>query len=236
MRIIGAGFGRSGTMSLQKALEILGFKPCYHMQVALHRPRHLKFWIRAKAGAPVDYRKFFRKYKATVDWPACEFYKELMQVYPDAKVILNVRDPEKWYDSMVETIWNVQPILRRSFPRAYFKVHEDIMWNSRFQGEFENREKAIAIYKAHIEEVKRTVPTDKLLVYNVKEGWKPLCDFLGINGIPDVPFPNINSRKAFRQFFGMIRILEWAVPVLLILALVLLCVFVFRCSRVLVFT
>jgi len=228
LEIIGAGFGRSGTMSLQKALEILGFRPCYHMQVALHRPHHLKFWIRAKAGEPVDFRKFFRKYQATVDWPACEFYKELLEVYPDAKVILNIRDPEKWYDSMHETIWSVQPILRRSFPRAYYKVHEDIMWNSRFQGQFQDREKAIAIYKAHIEEVKKTVPPDKLLVYNVSEGWHPLCEFLKVNAPEGIPFPNINNRKSFNRFFRMIRILEWAVPVLLILALVLLCVFVFR--------
>ena len=227
LQIIGAGFGRSGTMSLQKALEMLGYSPCYHMQAAFFRPHHLSFWIRAKAGNPVDYKSFFRNYKATVDWPACEFYKELMEAYPNAKVILNVRDPENWYDSMVETIWNVQPILRRSFPRAYFKVHQDIMWNSRFGGQFQNREKTIATYEAHIEEVKRTVPPEKLLVYNVKEGWKPLCDFLGKKAPRGIPFPNINSRRSFKRLFIVIRVLEWVIPILLIVALVWIGVLMF---------
>jgi hypothetical protein len=91
LQVIGAGFGRSGTMSLREALQTLGYGPCYHMQVTLTHYSHMKFWIRAKAGDPVDYREFFRHYKATVDWPACEFYKELMTAFPGAKVLLNVR-------------------------------------------------------------------------------------------------------------------------------------------------
>ena len=125
LEVIGAGFGRSGTMSLRRALEMLGYAPCYHMQVTLTHYAHMKFWVRAQAGEPVDYRRFFRRYRATVDWPACEFWRELTQAYPDAKVVLNVRDPEAWYDSMVETIWAIQPVFPWWFPRVVRQMHDD---------------------------------------------------------------------------------------------------------------
>jgi hypothetical protein len=227
LQIIGAGFGRTGTRSLKAALDILGYGPCYHMQTALLRPWHLKFWIRAAAGETVEYIHLFRKYKATVDWPACEFYKELMEVYPEAKVILNVRDPEEWHDSMMDTIWKIQPVFRRSFPKAYRKVHDDLIWDSRFQGEFENREKAIAIYNAYNEEVKKTVPSENILVYNVTEGWKPLCEFLGKGEPENIPFPRFNSRKTFKKLLRFLKILEWAIPIVLILAAIFIGVLVF---------
>jgi hypothetical protein len=227
LQVIGAGFGRSGTMSLRSALEILGYKPCYHMQAALTNYFHLRFWIRAKLGKPVNYRRFFRKYKATVDWPACEFYEELMAEFPDAKVLLNVRDPEAWYDSMFNTIWAIQKAFPFWFPKEYLKIHDDIMWDTRFNGEFTNREKTIEVYKRRIEDVKRRVPPEKLLVFNVKDGWEPLCAFLGKPVPRDIPFPNLNDRRFFERVMLSLKILEWLVPLIVLAALAILAFTIF---------
>ena len=105
LKIIGAGFGRTGTLSLKVALEDLGFGPCYHMTEVFQHPEHAKEWLAAAKDQPQDWNKLFAGYQATVDWPGCSFYAELMEVYPDAKVILTVRDPEKWHDSVVNSIY-----------------------------------------------------------------------------------------------------------------------------------
>ena len=210
--VIGAGFGRSGTTSLKKALEMLGYGPCYHMQTAMTRFWHCRFWIRARAGEPVDLRKFFRGYNAAVDWPVCEFYREMMQAFPDAKVVLSVRDPERWYDSVLPTLWAIDQVLPWWFPPSVRQMHYDVIWNARFDGEFLDRDKAIAVYRAHVEEVKRTVPSERLLVFDVAEGWQPLCDFLGKPVPSGEPFPRLNDRRFFDRLLLALRIAEWAVP------------------------
>jgi hypothetical protein len=220
LRVIGAGFGRSGTTSLRAALEMLGFGPCYHMRVALTRPSHTSFWIRAKAGEAVDYREVMRNYRATLDWPACDFYRELMAAYPEAKVLLNVRDPDAWYDSMVETIWAIQEVFPWWLPRNVWKIHDDLLWNSRFRGAFTDRASSIAAYRAHLDEVRRTVPADRLLVYDVKEGWEPLCRFLGRPVPAGQPFPRLNDRSYFRRVMLALRVAEWLVPAALVAGLV----------------
>src|SRR5205823_4535388 len=108
LKIIGAGFGRTGTMSLKVALEELGFSPCYHMIEVFERPADIAVWEGAAVGKPIDWEALFAGYQATVDWPACIFYKELMQVYPDAKVLLTVRNPENWYESANSTIFQMR--------------------------------------------------------------------------------------------------------------------------------
>lgn len=215
--VIGAGFGRSGTTSLRKALQILGYAPCYHMRVALLRNSHMAFWIRAKAGERVDYREVLGACRATVDWPACEFYRELMAAFPEAKVLLNVRDPEAWYDSMVETIWAIQRVFPRWLPRNVWKIHDDLIWNSRFAGEFTDRAKTIERYREHVDEVRQHVPPDRLLVYDVEEGWAPLCKFLGVPAPERVPFPRLNDRLYFRRVMVGLRVLEWLLPVNLLI-------------------
>ncbi len=219
LQIIGAGFGRSGTTSLRQALRMLGYDPCYHMQTALTR-LHTKFWIdaaaRTRAGEAVDFRDFFRSYRATVDWPSCEFYKELMQTFPDAKVLLNVRDPDAWYDSTVETLWAIQHALPRWFPKSVWQMHDDVIWNGRFNGQFGDRARAIGIYRAHLDEVRRSVPADRLLEFDVRDGWKPLCDFLGQPVPQNVAFPHLNDRRFFRRVLRALRTAEWLVPALLL--------------------
>jgi len=220
LQVIGAGFGRSGTTSLRAALRRLGYDPCYHMQSAMTRYAHLKFWVRAKAGEPVDFPQFFRRHRAVVDWPACEFYQALMAAFPEAKVVLNVRDPAAWYDSTRETLWIIDQVLPWWFPKVMRQMHEEVIWKGRFRGEFTDRAKAIAVYKAHLEEVRRSVPAERLLVFNVNEGWAPLCAFLGKPVPENVPFPHLNDRVFFRRVILALRLATWLVPALVVVALV----------------
>src|SRR3712207_228473 len=118
IEVIGAGFGRTGTMSLKVALEELGFGPCYHMIELFGHPEHVELWETASQGKPVDWEKLFSGYRATTDWPACSFYGELMQRYPNAKVILTVRDPDRWYESTYNTIYGMRRMISSSIEDA----------------------------------------------------------------------------------------------------------------------
>src|SRR5215212_9949884 len=114
VKVIGAGFGRTGTASLQSALQELGFGPCYHMDEVFEHPEHADFWEAAWRGEAMDWEEVLGSYEATVDWPACTFYGELMERYPDAKVLLSVRDPEPWYESTRSTIYELSMLLESS--------------------------------------------------------------------------------------------------------------------------
>ncbi|MFX1256095.1 MAG: sulfotransferase family protein [Promethearchaeota archaeon] len=204
MKIIGAGFGRTGTTSLKAALEELGFSPCYHMSRVITHPRHVKIWLYAAQNRQVNWKNFLRNYEATLDFPACLFYKELMTTYPDAKVLLSVRDPQKWYDSVYQTIYATTRIPRwliRAFPpiQWFDEMAHAVVWDGLFHGQFEDRDYAISVFNQHLEEVKTVVSPKNLLVFNVKEGWRPLCEFL------DVPIPN----KSFPHLNDKVRIQKW---------------------------
>ena len=226
MKVIGAGFGRTGTMSLKVALETLGFGPCYHMVEVFEHPEHADIWQAAWRGEPVDWDGFLANYGAAVDWPACTFYEELMEGYPDAKVLLSVRDPEKWYESTRNTIYELSkiasgsPISRVVFALASLFVFgavgrmnmgEEIIWQGTFDGRFEDRSYAIEVFNRHNEEVRRRVPEDRLLVYEVKQGWGPLCEFLGVE-VPDEPFPRLNDTAEMRRKMRGMRAISLAVP------------------------
>jgi hypothetical protein len=214
MRVIGAGFGRTGTLSLKVALEELGFGPCYHMTEVFDKPHHLKLWEAAARGDPIDWRKLFAGYQAAVDWPTCAFYEQLMHVYPDARIILTVRDPDQWYESTRNTIYRVRkqssasPIARTIFPFLSIiapklphtiRMINAIVWQGTFNGNFENKQHAITVFKRHIAEVRKHVPNERLLVYDVAAGWEPLCKFLGVAVPTDKPFPHLNDTNAFQK-------------------------------------
>lgn len=233
MRVIGAGFGRTGTMSLKVALEDLGFGPCYHMTEVFEHPEHAESWDAARRGAAVDWDGFLGKYDATVDWPACTFYEELMEKYPDAKVLLSVRDSERWYESTRNTIYELGKLSASSpLSRATFRLvglfvpaigkigrmNNKLIWADTFDGRFEDRDHAKAIFERHNAEVRSKVPPEKLLVYEVKEGWGPLCDFLDVE-IPDKPFPRLNDTAEMRRRVWMVRAISVAVPTVLALLL-----------------
>ncbi len=212
LKIIGAGFGRTGTLSTYTALNQLGF-PCYHMFEVLENKQnksHLDFWRRvahAEPGSQHDWEQVFAGYTASVDNPACCVWRELTLAYPDAKVLLTLhpRGAEAWYESTIDTIyasnrmWQFKVLeLTTPFGRKFGDMTRTLIWERSHRGTMEHRAQAIAHYHQHIEDVKAAVPPDKLLVYSVDLGWKPLCDFLGVP-VPDTPFTNVNDRAAIKQ-------------------------------------
>jgi hypothetical protein len=203
-------------LSLKAALEELGFFRCYHMEEVFKHPDHPVMWSAASRGEPVDWDALFEGYQATVDWPSCAFYQELMRRYPDAMVILTVRDPQKWYESARETIfyasevfpkwgtWLVPPM------RRLVRMIHDVIWQGAFQGRFSDRTHALAVFNRHNEEVRRVVPAERLLVYEVKQGWEPLCAFLGAPVPSGKPFPHLNDGAQFRS---RIRRVAWTIRI-----------------------
>jgi hypothetical protein len=202
MKVIGAGFGRTGTMSLKAALEELGFAPCYHMIEVFEHPEHVSLWEAAIRGEPLDWEKIFGSYQAAVDWPTAAFYNELMKVYPHAKVLLTIRDPEKWYESTKNTLY---PTGDAPEPSPIMRMATKLVWEQTFDGNFEDRRYAIEVFKRHNEEVKKHVPPERLLVYEVKEGWKPLGEFLGVEIPEEKPFPHLNDTEAFKEMMQQRR-------------------------------
>ena len=202
LEVIGAGFGRTGTMSLKVALEELGIGPCYHMIEVFEHPEHVSLWEAAIRGEPLDWEKIFGSYQAAVDWPTAAFYKELMKVYPHAKVLLTIRDPEKWYESTKNTLY---PTGDAPEPSPIMRMATKLVWEQTFDGNFEDRRYAIEVFKRHNEEVKKHVPPERLLVYEVKEGWKPLCEFLGVEIPEEKPFPHLNDTEAFKEMMQQRR-------------------------------
>jgi Sulfotransferase domain len=231
VKVIGAGFGRTGTMSLKVALETLGFDPCYHMTEVFANPEHTGFWISAWRGESADWDGVLGGYEAAVDWPACTFYEELMERHPEAKVILSVRDPERWYESVRNTIYELSvaiprhPIYRIGYEIVSFFVFrgsgnvdlaDEIIWQGTFDGRFEDKDYAIEVFERHNAEVQRRVPGDRLLIYDVKAGWEPLCEFLGVE-VPDEPFPRTNDTAQMRRRLRGVKAISIGVPVTLTL-------------------
>lgn len=202
LAVIGAGFGRTGTMSLKIALEKLGMSPCYHMTEMVKNPAHPALWAAAGRGEPVDWAALFGRYRATVDWPGCLYYRELMEFYPAAKVVLTVRDADSWYDSVAHTLYslkNATDSRRAARGDQQPVIYANRIWDELFGGRFSDRQHTIDVYLRHNAEVVRTVPPDRLLVYQVSEGWPPLCALLGLEA-PAQPFPRVNDTQAFRDY------------------------------------
>jgi sulfotransferase family protein len=205
MKVIGAGFGRTGTLSLKKALEILEFRPCYHMDEMICYPKHMDIWKTAAEDKPVNWDDIFGQYQSTLDFPASLYYRELLTAYPNAKVILTVREPERWYRSMYETAYTMMELYTPAWVKKYvppYKRFADVIdlliWDGLFAGKFADQTYAIQIFNTHIKEVKRNVPAEKLLVFNVKEGWQPLCNFLGVPVPEGVEFPHVNDHETVK--------------------------------------
>lgn len=218
LQIIGAGFGRTGTNSVYSALKQLGF-PCYHMLEVLENKQnksHMDFWCRVADSAPGTqhpWEEVFANYTATVDNPAVCVWRELMQAYPEAKVLLTVHPggAEAWYESTMETIyfteisWQFKVLAAVvPFARKMGDMGHKLVWERSHRGTMPDRAAAIAHYHQHIEEVKAAVPPEQLLIFSAKEGWQPLCDFLGVP-VPGTPFPNVNDRDEFKSRLAKMR-------------------------------
>ncbi|CEL95366.1 unnamed protein product [Vitrella brassicaformis CCMP3155] len=215
LKIIGAGYGRTGTFSLKNALEQLGY-PCYHMAELFANPARMPVWreITRKNGKGVDWDAVFDGFTATTDWPAAPFFDELFQAYPDAKVVLTVRDPSKWYQSIRQTVISFRkhrksPIYRlglrlcpifvlREFQRMWHELQLARPFTDAFDFDEMTEEGTVAMFNQWTQHVKETVPPQQLLVYEVRDGWGPLCAFLG-HSIPSTPFPNLNDVETWKR-------------------------------------
>jgi len=209
VKIIGAGFPRTGTLSTQAALIRLGF-PCYHMVEVVRREEHTNAWYDfLVAGRPMDWGTLFAEYDATVDAPAAFFHREIMAAFPDAKVLLNLRDPEKWFESFMTLHGVMQELAghRAANPRLdrWFAMSERIM--GRVFQDAPDRATVIRVFEEHNRRVQAEVAADRLLVFRVQDGWKPLCAFLGCE-VPPEPFPHLNEgpdtvRAGLAMLFGV---------------------------------
>jgi hypothetical protein len=208
LKVVGAGFGRTGTLSLKTALEKLDCGPCYHMMEVFPRPEHVAMWHRLAFGQTMDWDELFRGFRATVDWPSTRWWREIAAHYPDAKVLLSVRDPEAWYKSMSDTIY--QP-MKSSAPdgapellRLQTEMVRKAILSETFDNRFEDKAHAIEVFERHNQEVRDAIDPARLLVFDVREGWAPLCRFLEVP-IPDEPFPRLNDTATTQAMIRMMR-------------------------------
>ena len=191
LEVIGTGFGRTGTLSLKAALEQLGF-PCYHMVECLPKgPKHWRLWEEALSGSP-NWDAIFEGYTATVDFPACTSYAALAKKYPQAKFILSVRDPEKWFQSLQDTIF--APHWMKYLPESEAGPFMKATINDYFDDRMHDRDYLIQRFNEHSEAVRAAIPPEQLLVFEAAHGWAPLCEFLECER-PDGDFPHVNDTK-----------------------------------------
>jgi hypothetical protein len=215
MRVIGNGFGRTGTLSLKLALERLGFGPCHHMVEVFRHPEQIRPWL-AAAGPrrrPGDWDELLAGYRSCVGGPASTYWRELAEYYPKAKFVLTVRDPEQWLASMRRTLFMQRrridslpgrvalalSTLLRTDLAAFVRMVDTTLDARTFKSPAEReRERAIELFKAYADEVVTAIPAERLLVFDVGTGWGPLCAFLDVP-VPDEPFPRVNGRSEFTR-------------------------------------
>lgn len=191
LRVVGAGLPRTGTFSLKTALETLLGGPCYHMLELVQNLEHVPTWHDAVRGRMPDWATFLSDYSATVDWPASLFWREISGAFPDAIVLLSVRDAESWWESVSRTVFNVQvPI------SPEWRAMVDDLEAQRFTARTGDRAAAIAAFEQHNDAVRKAVPAGRLVEWRAGEGWEPLCSALGV-AVPDEPFPHTNTRAEF---------------------------------------
>jgi hypothetical protein len=209
--LIGAGLPRTGTLTQKLALEELGLEPCYHWVNVLADLDQVELWNRALDGE-APWAEVFDGACSTVDWPGGYFYRELMEAYPEAKVLLSVRDPQSWERSFRSTIWtmchgdSLMPLLAKARAevdpdwRRYLALVDRMFWGPQgtFAAGHADAAQLIEQMLGHNEQVKRVVPTERLLVWDVCEGWEPLCDFLDVD-VPAGPLPHANDRDTFLE-------------------------------------
>jgi hypothetical protein len=202
LQVIGSGLGRTGTKSLHSALNMLGLGPCHHMFELFQRPESMALWIEAGAGR-ARWDAIFAEFQSAVDYPSAAYWRELTDYYPDAKVVHTVRDPDKWFESTQATIFNPNGPLASlsaaddSNPMAAFFRS----FTRPFLDRIHDRAFMIDYFRRHTEDVIATIQPERLLVYEARQGWAPLCAFLGVPQ-PDAPYPSENTTAEFRARMG----------------------------------
>jgi hypothetical protein len=204
LSVIGPGFGRTGTMSFKAALDRLGFGPTYHMDEVYENDGHVDAWTEIINGGPPDFAALLARYRSAVDWPACSYWRQLWQANLDAKLVLTRRDPDAWFESMSNTIFPALRARSEDADRNRWRVAtRRLIFHETFGDRFD-RDSVIAVLRAHERDVIASVPSEQLLVYDVSEGWEPLCRFLRVP-VPGEPFPRVNSTAEFRVWTGLDR-------------------------------
>jgi hypothetical protein len=204
LRVIGSGFGRTGTMSTKTALEQLGLGPCHHMIEVMGNPAQPAHWKAIAAREQVDWNEVFAGYNSQVDWPGAHVWHQTSVAFPDARVIHTERPDDEWWNSFSVTIgkfFKLAPTL--PLPphiREIFETMAGWFMKETF-GDHTDRDSAIAAYRRNNQKVRDTIPAHRLLVFNVAEGWGPLCRFLEVP-MPDTPFPRSHPRDEFWAHFG----------------------------------
>lgn len=226
MKVIGAGYGRTGTSSMKAALELLGLGPCHHMDELFAHPEQIRLWLDVADGRGAAWDVVLDGYTSSVDFPSQHWYRELAARWPDAKVILTVRDPEAWYRSARDTIYAISRDVPIRWVGPYLPVAggvtrlaTKVIWSGVFGGRFLDKPYALSVYQEHIEAVKAHIPPERLLVYDVKEGWAPLCAFLGVP-VPAEPFPRRNDTAEFRRRITILKAVCWTILLFPVLAAV----------------
>jgi len=216
VKVIGVGFGRTGTMSLKAALERLGADPCFHMIDLImgeNRARDLPYWVQIANGEPVDWHEVFDGWEATVDWPAASRWREICDAFPDVPVLLNVRDFDAWYASVENTILAAklaaqagelkQDANRQPPAPELWGVIEALIWQGDFEGRFADKAWVRERYDARNAEIKATIARGRLPVGELGvDGPFKLAAMLGVP-VPDEPFPHTNDTNEFCTEFGL---------------------------------
>ena len=192
LNVIGAGLGRNATFSMKFALERLGFGPCHHMsEVFADARRQIPLWLDVVQGKP-DWDAIFDGFHSCTDYPSASYWRELAAYYPDAKVVLTTRDPDSWFDSVSETIFSDR-MLGSLKGSPVETMMDGTIFDDFAAGDIRDRAFMTDWYRRRNQEVVDTLPAERLLVFHPKQGWEPLCAFLGAE-VPDAPFPRVNSR------------------------------------------
>jgi len=203
--VVGAGLGRTGTNSLQVALERLLGGRCYHMHELIERPQDTASWESAVAGEPADWSSLLSEYRATVDFPAAVFWREILAANPGAVVLLSSRDsPETWWASVERTI---APSLSAAVPAdrpdwARRRAMNLAMIRTRLTPQWPQAGAVMAAYERHNAEVRREVPSERLIDWRPGDGWEPICSALGL-AVPAEPFPHENTTADFQARIGV---------------------------------
>ena len=204
LKIVGGGFGRTGTLSMKMALEQLGFGPCHHMEEVMQREGQAAYWQAATDDQPVDWNAAFEGFQSCVDWPSAAFWLQIARHFPEAKVLLTVRSSESWYNSISKTIFKLlaqEGELPEGYMGDVIKMAHQLIFERTFKGNISDPEHVMGIYEKHNAAIIDAIPDDRLLVYNLGDGWEPLCEFLEVP-VPDSPYPRINSTDEFWDIFG----------------------------------
>lgn len=205
LQVIGSGFGRTGTRSLKDALDILGFGPTHHMEEIFGNPALVSDWQAAAAGQKMDWDAVFDGYGAQVDWPGCHYWRELAAHFPDARVLHSKRPDDLWWGSFSRTIGKLLAVYQTlSLPphiRDMLNAGAKVVGEETFAGSWQDRDAALAAYHRREADVRAAIPADRLLVFDVADGWGPLCAFLNVP-VPDAPFPRRNDRADFWANLG----------------------------------